>query len=366
MRSTLDELITELGELKALVASIDPVNAALVGHRDTVVQQYISIRRRFDYAAFVVALYASFEKFVENLITAYLRLEAGRVDYAALPKKLTDKHLAGTAEILWRGRRGDSRYGGLGELGVVKNLFKCLSGAKPYELNEAVVIAHDANLRVGEVEDLFGRVGIDQICARACRADAVVGWHCTTQGLDTPPQDGVKPKVIEERLNDIVERRNQVAHHGGNPMNFLGGADMSEAVGFIESLAIAIFGLVVGRYLDTHHAATPGRVELALRAGDGPYKNRTIVVVDKPAQRLFVGQPVFVVVESTGARWGRIQSLRVEDAEVQELAIDANAPQGVGVGLDFKFPKNADAKLIALPTDDDVVWSPRAVASPGA
>lgn len=366
MRSTLDELITELAELKALVASIDPVNAALVGHKDTIVQQYVLIRRRFDYAAFVVALYASFEKFVENLIAAYVRLESGRVDYAALPKKLTDKHLAGTAELLWRGRRGDSRYVGLSELGVVKNLFECLSGTKPYELNEAVVIAHDANLRAGEVDALFGAIGIEKICDHACRADAVVAWYCTAQGLDTPPRDGVNRTVLDERLKDIVERRNQVAHRGGNPMNLLGGADMHEAVAFIESLAMSIFGLVVGRYLDTHHSASPGRVELALRVGDGPFKGRTVVVVDKPAQRLFVGQPVFVLAGSTGARWGRIQSLRVDDADVQELASNANAPKGVGVGLDFSFPKSAGAKLVALAADDDVVWSPLAMAAPTA
>lgn len=366
MRSTLDELTAELGELKALVASIDPINAVLAGHKDSVVQQYVSVRRRFDYAAFVVALYASFEKFVENLITAYVRLEAGRLDYTALPKKLTDKHLAGTAELLWRGRRGDSRYVGLSELGVVKNLFECLSGARPYQLNEAVVSAHDANLRAGEVDALFGAVGIEQICDRACRADAIVAWYCTVHGLATPPQDGVKRTVLEERLKDIVERRNQVAHRGGNPMNLLGGADMSEAVSFIESLAVSIFGLAVGRYLEAHHAASPGRLELALRAGDGPFKNRTVVVVDKPAQRLFVGQPVFVVMESTGARWGRILSLRVDDADVQELAPDANAPKGVGVGLEFKFPQSADAKLVALAVDDDVVWSPLVVAAPAA
>jgi hypothetical protein len=137
---------------------------------------------------------------------------------------------------------------------------------------------------------------------------------------------------------------------------------MSEAVAFIESLATSIFGLVVGRYLESHHAASTGRIELALRDGDGPFKGRTVVVVDKPAQRLFVGQPVFVVVESTGARWGRIQSLRVDDADVPELAASANAPQGVGVGLDFRFPKSADAKLVALATDDDMVWSPLVVA----
>jgi RiboL-PSP-HEPN len=358
VRSTLDELFAELNELKSLVASIQPVNTALAGHKDTVVQKYVLIRRRFDYAAFAVALYASFEKFVENLIIAYVRLEARRVDYAALPKKLTDKHLEGTAELLWRGRRGDRRYVALSELSMVKNLFECLSGSKPYVLNDAVVTAHEANLRAGEVDALFGAVGVEKMCDLVCHADAIVAWYSAAQGLETPPQDGVKRTVIDERLKNIVERRNQVAHRGGNPDDLLGEADMTDAIGFIESLATSIFGLVVGRYLETHHATSVGRFEMELRTGDKPLKGRTVVIVDRPTERLFVGQPVFVVVRSTGARWGRIQSLRVDDTNVEELGADANAPGGVGVELDFKYPRREGAKLVALAADDDVVWGP--------
>ena len=98
MRSTLDVLRKELSDLRVLVDSIRPVNSALAVHRDTVVQQYLLIRRRFDYAAFVVALYASFEKFIEDLVKGYLRLEARRIDYASLPDKLRNKHLDGTAK----------------------------------------------------------------------------------------------------------------------------------------------------------------------------------------------------------------------------------------------------------------------------
>lgn len=357
MRSTLDELMIELSELKTLVASIDPVNAALVGHKDSLVQGYVAIRRRFDHAAFAVALYASFEKFAENLIMAYVRLEARRVEYRELPTSLRTKHLRGTAAVLQR-QLGEGRYSGMSEVDVVKNLFDCLSGAKPYALNEAVVIAHDANLKAGCVDEIFGAVGIDRICDRVRHADALVAWYRDAQGLDKPPQDGVKRTVLEGRLNGIVQRRNEVAHRGGNPVDLLGIAAMSEAVNFIESFARSIFGLVVGRYLETHHAASMGRIELALRAGEKPLKNRTVVIVDKPAERLFVGQPVFVVEESTGARWGRIQSLRVDDAVVQDLEANAKAPMGVGVGLDFKFPRSPDAKLVALVADDDVVWSP--------
>lgn len=90
MRSTLDELNRELSDLRALVTSIEPVNKALSDAKDSAVQRYVSIRRRFDYAAFVVAIYASFEKFVEELLSSYVRLEAKRLDYLSLPKKLTD------------------------------------------------------------------------------------------------------------------------------------------------------------------------------------------------------------------------------------------------------------------------------------
>lgn len=353
MRSTLDQLIAEMVELKTLVASVEPVNLALAGHPDAVVQRYVSVRRRFDYAAFAVALYASFENFVESLVASYIRLESRRVGYKHLPRKLTNKHLSGTAELLWRRRLGEGRYVGMSELGVVKNLFDCLSGITPYTLNEAVVIAHDANLRAGEIDSVFGAVGIEGICDRACCADAILTWYCSAQGLDRPPQGGVKRTVIEERLKDIVERRNQVAHRGGNPDNLLGVKAMNDAIAFIESLSTSLFGLVVGRYLADRHGAS---AQLAQRQGEGPYRNGTIVIVEIPTQRLFVGQPVFVIARSTEARWGRIQSLKIDGGDVPEVKPDAIAPLGIGVELDFRCPK--DATLTALSAEDDVVWSP--------
>jgi len=355
----LDGLITELDELKAFVESIDQVNSALAGHNNSVIQKYISIRRRFDYAAFAVALYASFEKFIEGLVVAYAQLESRRLQYSALPQKLVKKHLLRTADMLSRGRIGEGRYANLTELDVVKNLFDCLNGTRPYTLNEAAVVAHDVNLRVGEVDALFAAVGVDTMCERVRRADVLVEWYRDVNGLPAT-QHEVPAVTIEERLKDIVERRNQVAHRGGNPVNLPGVAAMSEAVDFLESFSRSIFGLMVGHYLKTHHAASENHIELAIRTGerDGPFRNGTVVVVDKPSDRLFVGQPVFVVVETTGARWGRIQSLQVDDTDVDEVVPSANAPNGIGVGLDFKYPQNIGTRLIVLAADDELVWSP--------
>lgn len=359
MRSTLDELEKELNELRALVASIVPVNSALAGHQDSLVRQYVMIRRRFDYAAFVVAIYASFEKFIENLVAGYVRLETRRVDYADLPSKLVKKHLSRTAEILSRGRIGEGRYAGLRELDVVKNLFECLNGVTPYELNEPAVVAHDLNLRGGEIDALFAAVGIEQVCDRARRADALLDWYCTANELASQPKEGVPGAVVEERLKDIVERRNQVAHRGGNPTDLLGVDAMNDALRFVEAFSKSVFAMAVGRYLQNHHVAPGQQVRLQQRQKDGPYQRGTVVVVEKPAHRLFVGQPVFVIVDDTVARWGRIKSLTIDDAVVAAVEVGDTAVNGIGVGLDFKCPKGNE--LVALGVDDEVVWSPETV-----
>lgn len=354
MRSTLDELIAELMELKTLIKSIGPVNRALTDHKETVVRQYISIRRRFDYAAFAVALYASFEKFIEGLVAASAQLESRRLGYTELPQKLVKKHLTGTAEMLSRGRIGEGRYVGLTEIEVVKNLFECLNGARPYMLNKAAVVAHDSNLRIREINELFAIVGIEQMCTLVRRADALLEWYRDVNGLPSVPQDGVPAATVEERIKDLVERRNQIAHGRGTPDELPGVDEMDEAVEFIQAFSKSIFAMTVGQYLRDHHVG----VQLVQRQDDGPYQCGRVVIIDSPAHRLFRNQPIFALEETFGARWGRIQSLQVDNADIEEMEANASAPNGVGVGLDFKYPKGTDAKLIVLQTDDDVVWSP--------
>ena len=357
MRSTLDEITKELDELRALVSSIAPVNSALADHQDLVVRKYVTIRRRFDNGAFAVALYASFEKFIENLVAAYAHLESRRVRYTELPQKLVTKHLLSTAEMLSRGRIGEGRYIGLTEIDVVKNLFECLSGLNPYMLNAAAVVAHDVNLRVGEIDKLFAVVGIEHICSRVRKGDALVQWYCEVKEFSSVPKDGVPATIIDERIKDLVERRNQIAHRGGNPLDLLGGNEMSEAIDYIHAFSQSVFAMVIGRYLQDHHAASRKSIQLTQCTNDGPYKNGKVVVVERPAQRIFVGQPVFVLVDSTGARWGRIQGIKVDETTVEAFEPSMTAANGVGIELDFKCPKGV--RLIALNTDDDVVWSPQ-------
>lgn len=356
MRHTLDELVKDLADIRTLTSSIEPVNSALADHNDALVRQYVLVRRRFDYAAFIVALYASFEKFIESLIAAYAKLESQRVPYAELPERLIVKHRVKTAEMLNRGRIGEGRYVGTTELEVVKNLYECINGTRPYRLNEAAVVAHDVNLRAVELDSVFIAMGIDGVCSSVRRADALLEWHRDAAQLDATPEDGVPVTTIETRLNDIVERRNAVAHRGGNPDDLLGPVQMRESINFIEALAKSVFARVVGAYLQNRYVAPSAGITLPQREGDGPYNNDTIVIVERPDHRLFTNQPLFLLSDSMIARWGRIQSLRLDDNDVAAVEPLDVAPSGVGIRLDFRCP--AGRTLVALPAEDELVWSP--------
>lgn len=356
MRSTLDELKQELDELKDFVGSIAHVNEALAAHVELAVRRHAAIRRRFDNAAFVVALYASFEKYVEGLAAALANLESTRLSYANLPQKLVTKHMQRSADLLARGRLGEGRHAGITAASVVSNLYNCLNAITPYALNAAAVVWHDTNLRPKEVDEMFMPLGIEQMCTHIRRGDALIQWHMGVQGLTASPQEGVPETVIEERLNDVVARRNRVAHIGGNPEELFGVDDMNEAIGFIGALSTDIFSMVVGYYLEARHGEGSAATKLVQMAGDGPYANGTVVVVSAPSISISVGQPIFVRKASGAARWGRVQSLRLDDANFQTISAGTPAPQGIGVGLDFAC--SANACLILPPVEDDLVWTP--------
>ncbi|MGC4366770.1 MAE_28990/MAE_18760 family HEPN-like nuclease [Hydrogenophaga sp. R2] len=357
MRATLDELKRELSELRSFVASITQISDALANNTDPKARQFTSLRRRFDNAAFFVALYAIFESYVEALAAAFASLEARRLPYTELPEKLAAKHLKHSADLLARGRLGEGRHAGLTVGSVVENLYNCLSGVTPYALNEAAVVWHDSNLRARDIDDIFVPLGLEGMCSQVRRGDALIRWHMTVQGLEVTPPDGLPHTVIEERLNDLVERRNQVAHRGGKPANLLGVDGMNETINFIEALSTDLFAMVVGRYLDSRHMVTSAATKLEQVEGDGPFKNGTIIVVLPPEFDLAVGQPIFVAKPSGAARWGRIQSLQLNGAEQETIAVGTPAPDGIGIGLDFACPKIANP--FVLLAEDDLVWAPR-------
>lgn len=351
MRATLDLLLVTLGDLEDFVKSIEPVNLALASHADSLVRRYLTVRRRLDYAAFVVALYAAFERFVEDLVWSSAELAASRYPYAELAEALRKKHLTQSGELLAKARLGDGRYSDVTETDVVDNLHGCLSGKARYRLNRHAVVYHEKNLRADVVQGLFGSIGVDDIHRAARRAAPLLQWYRDVQGVE-PPEEGVPLTSIVERLKDLVDRRNQVAHVGGPLDESLGSADMQALLEFVRAYGRSLYDVTVGTYLRRAYVEGPGASVDLGQILEGPFRNGA-VVVGKPNSRVFQGQPVLGCRGGVVDRWGYVREIRVDGRAVRNVTA-ASGASTLGLVFDFKVTKNT--KLYLVKKGEDAVW----------
>ncbi len=356
MRSTLEQVVAALDELDHFVSSIEPVNTLLKNQKDSVIHRYLNVRRRIDYAAFIVGLYAAFERFVEDLVWSHAELAASSAVYIDLPDGLRGKHLRASAELLARGRLGEGRYAGLTSVDVVSNLHSCLSGTTPYRLNRPAIVQHETNLRAATVHEVFAAVGVEGVNDAARRSQPFLRWYAEHNDIESPPDPFVPATLIELRVNDLVERRNQVAHNGGALTDALGAAEMGELLKFIRAYGHALFTVVAGLYLDRRYVK---RSDESLSLGqslEGPYKDGHVAVVARPACRLAQGQAVLGVTAGRVDRWGVIESLKVDDVAVP--AVEASTSSTVSlVGMQLDFKVSDKTKLHVVFSKDELVWA---------
>ncbi len=364
MRSTLDELDAALAELRRFVDSILPVNEVLARKRDATIQSYLQVRRRFDYSAWVIALYGAFETFVENLVWARAQAEAGFRRYEELPVSLRAKHSRVTGELLAKARWGEGRYSGTTERDAIRFLCRCETTLPASPLNRHAIVHHEKNLRAKVVAELFKEIGLPSVGPEARKMIALRRWYADLEGLELGTVDAVPHGVPEHRLDQLVDRRNQVAHAGGPPTELLNSAEMMERTEFVAAYSQALFAVAAGDYLSRRYLETDA-AGAAKRLGPVLERHRKdhVAIVPCPDHRVFVGQPIFQSPgdgnEPRGAvdRWGFVEELQINGRGVAE----ASAQDGdVTVGIRTGFPMRAQGTLYVLERPDELVWSPPA------
>lgn len=350
MRSTLDEVLATLQDLETFVKSIDPVNTALATLTDPLVRGYLTVRRQLDGAAFIVVLYAAFEKFVEDLVWSRTKLEVAAVKYDELWEVLRNKHMERSATLLAKGYLGEGRYANLTPAAAIANLHQCISGIQPYELNQHAVLHHENNLRPATIQELFSLTGVSSINDLARQTEPLVQWNLQLTGILGPAQ----LSSIERHLDEIVKLRNQTAHTGVGSGQVLGSAEMQDHLEFIRAYCRALYVVVAGSYLDQAYIAKRGASTALGEFLEGPYRNHgDAIVVHKPSCRTYVGQPVIGKRDNRVDRWGTVQEIRIDNKPIPVVEAGDSAAK-IGLRVDFKLTKGT--QLYLLSAKDHAVW----------
>ncbi len=166
-------------------------------------------QRRFAYIGCISALYASFENFAERVAFRFGEM------LLAYPTNLSAEQMSNlrrryvrSASALLGQSLGVGRYREVTELDVAKSLASCLDDStSSFDLRLELIALHHSNLRLDSLCELF-QWAVPDLQNKIRRSDAVENWGSLTNNVS----QSTLIAVLKSELDDLVERRNEVAH----------------------------------------------------------------------------------------------------------------------------------------------------------
>ena len=291
----------------------DKETAKLVEH----VLQVRTDKKRYIYLIGIVGLYGILEKFIQEILSGYAQVLGSCVNtYGNLPESFRKNHLEGSIDLLKAIR--EERYDlGVNETEVIGNLHSCLSNHQNYYINNKVFGYHRGNINFSKIEELVSRLAIRNFTSRLFRI-------ARTQLPELPNGSPIKQRTSDEEVrsffspvDDLVERRNQLAHGDLITDDIESIELMRSRCGFIRG-----FGRAVVTVLQQEWITICIEAENILRMGKprGVY-GKNIVCLSPPVRPVSVGDLIAAKTSDQGepVRFGKILSLQVNREAVETV-----------------------------------------------
>lgn len=166
-------------------------------------------KRKYDYAVVIISLYGCFEQFVENFIKDYLMLLVEECkEYSKLPDIIIDNHIDLSVTLM--GKIEQSKYCDfLSKEQVIRNLNDCIQNNR-CSINYEAFCQHTANFRVQIIGEVLKNIGLTDVINSVKRNEELKKLYIQQNGECN--YEGLKLDNIFSFLNELADRRNQIAH----------------------------------------------------------------------------------------------------------------------------------------------------------
>ncbi|MEI8370648.1 MAG: MAE_28990/MAE_18760 family HEPN-like nuclease [Planctomycetia bacterium] len=299
-------------------------------------------KTHYEYTTVIISLYGYLERFIEDLISEYLSLISDHINtFAELPKSIQDKHFDLSVELV---RKADSqRYAdSVRPPEIIARLHACFQTPEKYELNHQAFSHHSANFRQSVVRTTFATLGISDIGQLLRQAEP---FTCFLSGEDTERDLEIylagQDDVLFARLNDLADRRNDLAH--GAPVDDILSRDLLRSyIAFIEAYSS-------GLALAIYESALPSLLNRAVRLGNAiEVYNSSIVCVDLPTGQITVGDTLIAKTRDQRRpfKGGRINEIQRDRTPL--ITVDGGPGVRVGMSVDFGVKENHEFSSVRL------------------
>jgi hypothetical protein len=279
--------------------------------------------RVYDHCAVVTRLYAIYERFVENLVTDWVRLLPSIFPrYVDLEETIQNSHRAGVGRLLCDLKK--NRFEHLSIDQVVRGLFRGVTGEEEYALLPDAFLLHEQNLRKGVLEQLFAGAGIQNAW----------GWVEKHRAVKRFVEEvRANENTAEGELKELIDYRNEAAH-GAVIDNFLSSNALLELCDFVETLCQALAELVTYKVVDRQKSIGQAK-EIGQITRWFPACKATRAKIKQTT--LLIGTNLFLIKEASSyCQLVTIESIQMEEGGVwvEKEQVVINSEEKV-VGLKF-------------------------------
>ena len=291
----------------------------------------------YDHYASVGRLYAAFERYVNELVRAYVgMLPSLYRTLGDLPETIATNHRIGIGQILQKiGTR--KSYRNIDETTAIRALSSGQSDGSGYTLIPEAFLVEKLNYRMDVIGPIFSSLDIEQCAFRVEAHPMVRELIENTIGQST---------TAASELERFIRYRNDAAHDV--PEEILSHDEVMKLRGLIIAIGTALADIVRKKVLQRH--VDIGNTRSIGKVTESHYKGSVIVLVLEAEERLAI-KDLLCISDERSVRIGEILSIQENSSDVEY--VEGKLGQEIGLKLSIKCLKGADVRVLSLPSRED-------------
>ncbi|MCC3474274.1 MULTISPECIES: MAE_28990/MAE_18760 family HEPN-like nuclease [unclassified Microcoleus] len=291
-------------------------------------------KRVFEYKAAIISLYGLLEQYVETWIKEYLDSLSRLVpEYNQIDEKIRNNHFELSLKLIdILISREVAKYQHLTKEEVLRKLNNCMFTPINYQINTEAFVLSSGNLKHNKIVDLFKLLNVD------LNSELIKSESLNKEiGLQSNQISNTEKDILYNKINDLVERRNQIAH-GSETLDILGISGLEPYIKFLEVYCQTIFETLLEKFIKQESIHSFQKIEKIVNIFSSK-----ILAFEIENYTLKVGD--MVIVETAEGRFSKkpILEIQLDSITYQELTISEKTNISVRVE-----PKIKDSQTFYL------------------
>ena len=349
MKSDLVEFTKGIQDITKTIQNAKIENSLIQFNKDTISHETLrmlpekferlnyhdrSLKRRYDYNSIIISLYGQLEQYLENIAASYIaELNAFVDSFENLPDKIKKNHLVQSIALINK-VQSKGYSGNIQPSSIIANLNSCQSRLT-YKLNARAYSLHTANFRSSVIDDLFSNIGVTRMTQKILREPI---FYNQFQKLDNFEPENLSYDIAFEKLNDLSNRRNSIAH--GVQGDILSLNICQDYVSAIYYLGVSIFKILYRKLLKLYINIQ----SIDCGAPSAVYKQGRVIVLNV-VNTTFTKQSKIVGINENSTVVCDILGIQLDGNSVQEL-LESDQEIEVGILLDKKLRQSHRINIV--------------------